>query len=398
MNSEKKKVLILSLAYFPKFVGGAEVAIKEITDRLGNKYDFDMVTLRFDRNLPLIEKIGSVNIFRVGYSLPGTTQTHLPLIVKISKILAPVSIFLKALKLCKKNKYDLVWSMMANQAGFAGMFLKFFNKKIPLVLSIQEGDSPESIKRKMRFVLPLYKKIFYSADFVQAISNFLASFSIEMGANSKKIIVVPNGVDVEKFSKISENQQSDIFNELNLGVDDQIIVTASRLVEKNGVEFLIRSLSLLSENIKLLIIGDGPLKNNLNNIVESLELTNRVIFKGYVEPEKIPEYFSISSVFSRPSLSEGLGNVFLEAMASKLPVVATPVGGIVDIIKDGETGLFSKPADYTDLAEKLNLVLSDHDLRKKLAANGFEMVSKGYDWDNIARKMDEIFNSVKVSI
>ncbi|HRY31029.1 MAG TPA: glycosyltransferase family 4 protein [Candidatus Paceibacterota bacterium] len=396
MDPRKKKVLILSIAYFPKFVGGAEVALKEITDRLGDKYEFDMVTLRFDKNLASSEKLGSVNIFRVGLSAKGATPGELPLVVKLAKILAPFSIFWRAWKLHRKNKYDLIWSMMANQAGFAGMFLKMISKKTPLVLSVQEGNSPESIERKVRYILPMYRKIFSSADVVQPISNFLAGFAQKMGGS--KIVVVPNGVDVEKFSLAKSEKSPQILSELGVSGSEKIIITASRLVNKNGIEDLIRSLVFLPTNVKLLILGAGPLEDNLKRVTENLGLFERVIFKGQVTHDDLVQYFAVADIFCRPSLSEGLGNVFLEAMASKLPVAATPVGGIVDIVVDRKTGLLAQPGDPRDLASKIDILLNDEKLRLDLVKNGFEMVSKKYDWNIIAQKMDEIFNSVKVTI
>ena len=119
-----RKILIFSLVYYPRFIGGAEVAIKEITDRIpDSEYEFDMVTLRFDKTLPKVEKIGNVTIYRVGFvGEYRDSADSLKFPLHLNKYLLPITGYLKARKLHKKFQYDAVWSMMANYAGFAALF------------------------------------------------------------------------------------------------------------------------------------------------------------------------------------------------------------------------------------------------------------------------------------
>ena len=102
------------------------------------------------------------------------------------------------------------------------------------------------------------------------------------------------------------------------------------MVIKNGVGDVIKALPKLSENIKFVILGEGELKQKLIKLAKDLGVSDRVIFKGFVSHEKIPKYLKACDIFIRPSLSEGMGNSFIEAMACRIPVIATPVGGIVD--------------------------------------------------------------------
>ena len=115
---------------------------------------------------------------------------------------------------------------------------------------------------------------------------------------------------------------------------------------------------------------------------------------GFVKPEDIPQYLAVSDVFVRPSLSEGLGNSFLEAMEAGLPVIGTKVGGIPDFLIDGETGLFCEINDPKSIAEKIKLALSDIGLREKMIAKGKRMVEERYDWNLVAGKMHGIFNEL----
>jgi glycosyltransferase involved in cell wall biosynthesis len=200
------------------------------------------------------------------------------------------------------------------------------------------------------------------------------------------IDIIPNGVDIQKFSKSpDENRNSDLKRELKIK-DEKIVITTSRLVEKNGLEYLVRAMAGI-ESAKLLILGSGELEEKLKKIAQELDLGSKISFLGDIKNEKIPDYLSISDIFVRPSLSEGQGISFLEAMAAGVPVVATPVGGITDFLIDGETGLFCQPKDPESIARKINILLSDNELWKKLSENGKNLVRQKYDWDDISQKM-----------
>ncbi|MBI4709420.1 MAG: glycosyltransferase family 4 protein [Candidatus Portnoybacteria bacterium] len=212
------------------------------------------------------------------------------------------------------------------------------------------------------------------------------------------IEVVPNGVSLDKLKSKNEEVKTEIHNLKNkLGIkeSEKVIITVSRLVLKNGVGDLIEAVAKMQNtNYKLLILGSGPLEESLRLKAKNLNLENRVIFLGEIPNEKVPEYLAISDVFVRPSLSEGLGNAFLEAMAAGVPVIGTEVGGIPDFLKNGETGLFCRVGGSNDIAGKIELLLSDNDLRNKLIINGRRLVEEKYNWDGIAEKMGAIINQL----
>jgi glycosyltransferase involved in cell wall biosynthesis len=106
----------------------------------------------------------------------------------------------------------------------------------------------------------------------------------------------------------------------------------------------------------------------------------------------MPKYLHISDIFIRPSLSEGLGNSFLEAMASGLPVIATPVGGIPDFLKDGETGLFCEVGNPKSIAQKVEKLIKDRESREYIVRQAREMIEKKYRWEIVASKMKEILS------
>jgi glycosyltransferase involved in cell wall biosynthesis len=196
----QKRVLIFSLAYFPDLIGGAEIAVKEITDRItNNEYQFDMITWRSNNQLPKVEKMGNITVYRIGFgkNKPDLSElSRFPLL--LNKYLFPFLSVIKAIQLNISNKYDIIWSVMANYAGFGAMFYKTIFPKCNFVLNLQEGDPIEHIKQRVRRVYPLFVQIFKKADSIVTVSNFLADFAKTMNG-CKNIQVVPNGVDRNLF-------------------------------------------------------------------------------------------------------------------------------------------------------------------------------------------------------
>ncbi len=384
-----KKILIFSLVYYPRFIGGAEVAIKEITDRISaSDIEFDMITLRLDSRLPRFERVGNINVHRIGWSMKQKDSSDsLPWYLHLNKYLFVILGFLKAISLNKKNKYNATWSMMATYNSFAALFFKLANPKIPFILTLQEGDPIDYLKRRALPVYPLFKMIFTKADHIQAISNYLADWAKDMNAKCP-ITVVPNAVDFNLFSTHkSLEEEMDLKKTLGKINDDIFLITTSRLVVKNAVGNIIEALEYLPKNIKLLILGQGYQEKELREKTDKLGLNERVNFLGYIPHKEMPKYLHISDIFIRPALSEGFGNSFIEAMAANIPVIATPVGGIVDFLRDGETGLLCEVNNPKSIVQKVEKLIKDKESRDYIVRNSSEMVKNKYEWNIIANDM-----------
>ncbi|TSC60905.1 MAG: hypothetical protein Athens041674_948 [Parcubacteria group bacterium Athens0416_74] len=243
-----KRILIFSLTYHP-FVGGAEVAIKEITDRVSpEEYAFDMVTLRFDSSLPEVEKRGNITIYRVGPSIQGAqvSDRNLPLTLRLAKTLFPFTACAKAYMLSRKNAYDMTWAMMANSAGFGAIFFKYLRPRIPYFLELQDGRAFADMPKRrpiLRLIWWLYKKVYTKADKIKTISHFIEREVRSIGYE-KEIFVIPNAVDVAKFSReVSGDELAELKARFGKKMGDVFLFTASRLVLSRGVEDTIRALS-----------------------------------------------------------------------------------------------------------------------------------------------------------
>src|SRR3989344_432236 len=388
----KKRVLIFSLTYHP-YVGGAELAIKEITDRMpASEYELDMLTLRFDKNLPKVERVGNVTVYRIGLAsdTPEISDRRIPLIAKLAKILFPFTAFFKARALHKREAYDMTWAMMANYAGFGALLFKYAYPRIPYFLELQDGNTLEQVKARQPILLllwPLYKRVYLKADFIKVISSFIEKLAKNIGFTghiAKFSALVPKETEVELKSKFGKK------------LGDVFLFTASRLVLSRGVEDVIRALAFLPPHVKLLVAGTGDDQKKLEKIAHDTGVGNRVIFAGHIDHAKLPAYYKVSDIFVRPSIVEGFGSSFVEAFASGIPVVATPVGGIPDFLSDPErnsdkpaTGLFCEPKNPESIARKVTRYMKEPSLVAEVVQNAKALAEKKYDWDIVAKDMQK---------
>ncbi len=397
-----KKILIFSLAYYPKHVGGAEVAIKEITDRIDQKeIEFHMVTNRFNSTLPKVEQVGNVLVHRIGIATKNPSMADLrkfPL--HINKALFQFLAAWTAWRLHKKYNYNGMWAMMAHSCGVpAGIFKTIANT--PYLLTLQEGDPPEYIEKKMRIFGPLFKRAFTQADIIQTISTFLAKWARHMGFEGS-LEVIPNAVNTAHFSQNYTREEIEaVQQEIGKKEGDIYMVTTSRLVKKNGIADVITALSFLENNVKFLIFGTGPDEEKLKALAKEKGVEDRVIFWGQIDHAVMPKYLKACDVFIRPSLSEGMGNSFVEAYAAELPVIATQEGGIADFLFDAKrnpdketTGWAVDAQSPEQIANAVRDIVNNPEKVVKVVATAKELALAKYDWNIIVRDMREVFDKL----
>ena len=387
----KKKILIISMAYYPRFVGGAEVALKELTDRLADRYEFHMVTLRYDSTLPRVSKEGFVTVYRIGFSTRNPKLADLrrfPL--HMNKYVFQFSAFLKALSLHRMHSFDGVWAMMAHSAGVPAGLFSLVHPKIPLILTLQEGDTPEHIAQKARGAGFLFSLPFRRARAIQAISTFLSSWAVSLGAH-KTPIIIPNGVTFARFAATNLREERTITRaQWGVEASSRCLITASRLVEKNGIDLVIEALEGLPNDVVFIVAGDGPQREVLERQALLKGVTSRVRFLGEIAQADLPKHLKAADVFIRASRSEGLGISFIEAQAAGLPTIGTRVGGIPDIIRDGITGYLAEPTAQS-VKETLLRVFSNNEKAREVAVRG-QAQAQEYDWDILAVRMErEVF-------
>jgi len=376
-----KRILIFSTAYFP-FVGGAEIAVKEITDRLPD-WQFDLICARIQLGLTDTERIGNVTVHRCGIG-------H-----SVDKYLLPILGVWRAVMLM--SRVPVVWSILSSYGGFTALVYTLFRPKTKLLLTLQEGDPLEHYTERTGWLTGLHKRIFVRADAVQVISAFLGDWARRMGFNGTPE-VIPNGVDVARFAqRLSTERRQQLRESWGVTTEDVVLVTASRLSLKNGVDDLIRSLVHLPANVKAVIAGEGEDREMLKALATQLGVPGRVIFLGARSHDELPGILQASDIFVRASLTEALGNSFLEAMAAGVPIIGTPVGGIPDFLTDGETGVFCQPRDPASIARAVRRIQTEQGLREKISRQAMLLVRDRYDWSTIVERMNALLTRLYAS-
>ncbi|MDO8601159.1 MAG: glycosyltransferase family 4 protein [bacterium] len=357
------KILMPVLHYYP-VIGGLENWTQNIAEKLSEKADIFVVTGKVAQQ-PNCEVKNGVKIFRtslfnlgdLSYSSPFHILTALPFI------------FLRSFSLILSKKINLLHCQ-----GFLGSCMGYCLSKItgiPYIATVQrlEGKS-------------FFKKIVYrNAKVCIAASSAIKKYFEEIGCSN--IEVIPNGVDLKRFNNLKRRPG-----------DGFIVMTVARLEKVKGIDYLIRAFArpglLGRPGLKLFVIGDGSERKNLENLTKELGLGESVKFVGQILPEGIPEYLAMADCFVLPSLKEGFGIAILEAMAASVPVVATRVGGILDIIKDGETGILVEPKDPESIAQAIYKIYSQPDFARHCVNNAMAGLAR-YDWGNIADEVYKIY-------
>jgi glycosyltransferase involved in cell wall biosynthesis len=235
------------------------------------------------------------------------------------------------------------------------------------------------------------------ADFLTVLSRNEYDISAELSLSPpEKILVIPNGIDLNVFSyEAIATSRNASRRELGIKDEECLILNIGRLASEKGHSVLIEAFRRLgdgagmSQKIRLGIVGDGPLKESLEKANDDLIRSGKLVFYGY--DKDVRKYLSSSDIFTLPSFYEGFGIAVLEAMASGVPVIASNVGGIPEIIEDGVQGFLFERGDSEKLAGELQKLIKSPELRKKMGDNGV-LRSKMFGTDAMLKKYYELYD------
>ena len=212
-------------------------------------------------------------------------------------------------------------------------------------------------------------------------------------ASANKLLVIYNGIDLNKFIFQDKKARKEIRKELNLKKDDKVLISIGRLFKAKGYPYLIEAIKILKSkypDIKLLIIGEGEEKNKLETQTRELNLEKNIFFLG--RKENVSNCLNASDIFVLASLWEGFGLAIVEAMACGLPVITTNVGGIPEIIQDKISGLLVDPKDSEILAQKIDYLLNlDADSKERFALKGRKIVEQKFPLEKMMTKYEELY-------
>jgi glycosyltransferase involved in cell wall biosynthesis len=251
----------------------------------------------------------------------------------------------------------------------------------------------ESLWVPTSYFLYPFRRYINKANRITAVSRTAADF-IGHFTERGRIVVVPNGVDPDRFGSRSKAADGPI-RDLD---GDHTILYVGRLVYRKGIHVLVRAMPHILRELpdaQLLIAGEGIMENFIRLLIRNLELGDHVKLLGFVPDEELPDLYSLSRVFVLPSLyCESFGITILEAMAAGKPVVASNVGGVPEVIEDGVTGLLFKRGDERDLAGSVLRILTDRDLALDLAGKARRSVEENFSWFVVVDKMERLYEEL----
>ncbi|MEK3882573.1 glycosyltransferase family 4 protein [Paenibacillus sp. PL2-23] len=253
-----------------------------------------------------------------------------------------------------------------------------YERELILNGRIQEGG-PEH-----KFLTSIYRELEHRTDKLMTVSESFRHYLAPYIDDPNAIKVIPNGFDEKRFKPIShENEVTQL-------------ITVCRLVPAKGLDILLHACAELKRRgcpFVLHIIGDGPIRKELEELAQELDLYDDIIFYGYMlHPEEFMPFFD---VFVLPSRAEAFGSVFAEAALCWLALVGTNVGGIAEQIEDGVNGLLVPPEDAQALADALEKVVSDPHYRYNLARSAWDKAKKVYSLQRVISQMKKVYMEVK---
>ncbi len=367
MTDKKTKLVILSAFYEP-YMSGAEQMVKVLAEKLGGNYEVTVVTGRYDKRLMRIEDRRDFRLVRVGFGFK-----------KLDKLFYPFwsawAVYLL--------KPQITHAVMESYAGMALVLTKYLYPKTKRILTLQSGDLDDGSNQAKFYIKWVWKLIHRSPDMVTAISTSLAERAERLGVEKSKIVITPNGIDLDEVPEDVEKQKN------------RVIIAARLSWAKDHVS-LLKAWRLVVDKIseaKLVIVGEGEEREVIEKTIKELNISKSVEMLGFLAHSETLVEIKKSEVFVCPSLAEGLGNVFIEAQACGVPPIGTRVGGIPDIIKDGENGLLIEPKNPDLIADAIITLLSDEVLRNKLRNKGLE-TSRKFSWDIILDSIKNIYSDL----
>ena len=379
MLSKKIKILY-PILHYPPVIGGLEQWSQNIAECQPDDIEILIVTGRV-RGEPNFETRGNVEIFRTSlFPLADLSRSSLLYIA----CTAPF-IFLRSLLLSGKVQ---IFHCHGFVSAFMGYFLSLLTQK-PYIATEQSIKLRNPVSK---FVSGI---VYREASVCIAASKAVEEEFKKIGVKNTRII--PNGVDLEKFFPLwgVSRREINVRGSTPHISNALIILSVGRLEKVKGHRYLIEAFSEIKKEIpeaKLILVGDGSERGNLEKQADNLGLRGAIEFAGEIPHNELPHWYHKADIFVMPSLSEGFGITVIEAMACGVPVVASGVGGLLDIVEDRVTGFLATPGDPASLKYHILNILREGDVGKNISDNARSRVFK-YSWNNIAKEISDIYNS-----
>jgi glycogen synthase len=389
------RILVLNYEY-PPLGGGAAVATAALAHGLVERgVAVDVVTAEVGssgerrsatRLLPPAGN-GGLTLYRVKSRRRGVHEAGMR--DAASYLVAALPLIRRLLRV---HHYDAVHFFFSLPTGALLPFLAL--RGVPVVISLRGSDVPgydphnRTMQLVHRLLAPLTRWIWRRADRVVAVCESLGRLALETSGDLR-YAVIPNGVDLQLFHPAEPRPAVEQARPLRC-------LAVARLVERKGLGDLIRSFALQERGrFELEIVGGGPDKQLLLDLVARLGLTDQVRFLGVLDRQAVAERYRQADLFTLPSTAEAFGNVFAEALASGLPIVGSNIGGIPDLVEHGVNGLLVPPGHVEALAGAIRYLGSDNELRLDMARRNRAKAEATLEWSQVTKRYLSIYDALQ---
>ena len=369
------RILVLNHE-FPPIGGGGGRAAESICQALAKRgHAIKVLTSHFN-DLSREEQRDGFDIIRI-----PTLRTQPFRASFLSMVVYVLSGFWAGLRLVRLFRPDVIHAHFAVPAGALAWMLSRLTR-VPYVLTAHLGDVPGGVPEKtgnwFRWIFPTTRWIWRDASARVAVSEYTRSLALKH--YNEEVLVIPNGIDVD-----DENQSSIRVN------NPPVIIFAGRFMEQKSPLQIIETLNEIKDlPWKCVMIGDGPLMPDVKKSMEELGLGDRFILTGWITPDEVMKQFEQSDILFMPSLSEGLPVVGVQALSKGLAIVASRVGGFVDLVDEGRNGYLVEVGNSEGFKSKLQELLTNPSRLLSLRQASLEK-AKSFEITKIAEQYEKIF-------
>lgn len=404
MNSDGRRKLLVLTSTFPRWSDDKEPRFVELLCfELAKRHDVTVLAPHFRgaRTLETIESGGhTISVHRFRYFIAGleVLAYNGGILSRIrrnplSTLLVPFFLtaqLTRMISLHRKFQYDVVHAHWIIPQGLVAALFRRFSKTAPAMVVTSHGGDLFALRGKLLTLLKRW--VLRTADQVTVVSEAMKSYCTDLGIDAENLHVRSMGVDLANTFTMGDSR-----------LPREGLIFVGRLVEKKGVEYLLRAMALLVTrypNLSLTVVGDGPDEKKLRALTDELRLDKNIRFAGGKLNAELPAMLRSSKVFVMPSIvsksgdQEGLGLVAVEAMGCGCAVVATDLPAIRDTVQHLKTGLIARAADVDDLAASIETLIEDDVLRSDLAIAGNQFVLNRFDWSTVGADYQSLISEI----
>jgi len=343
-----------------------------------------------------VEKGHEVHVISFENARIEGTEVHvlkLPVLVKNATFPLKVASIYRIEALIKRIEPDILHAHFVTNYGLFGALCNFN----PFVITVWGSDV--LVVPEARFISMIKKYVakyaLIKADLVTTDSIFSVRAAVGFGVDEKKVKLISHGVDLKVFRPVEKRKE--FKKDLHLPDSHQVVISSRNLEPIYDVGTLIRAVPYViykCPNTCFLIVGDGTLRHQLEELACKLGVNEYVRFVGAISNEEMPKFLALSDIYVSTSLSDTRSVSLLEAMACGLPVVVTDLEGNRECVEDGVNGFLFPKGDFRMLTEKIVYLLGDKDIRRKFGVVNRRIVEKEADYEKEMSKMEKLYKNL----